>query len=378
MLGSAYPFIEELPPEDGLQLLSAAQPLLSGSDIVFGNLEGTLIDDVSLVRPCPPTSTTCFRFGMPVRYATHLKKAGFTALSLGNNHIHDFDEIGRQLTLRAADEYGFTSFGTVERPSSTQVLDDGTRIGWVGYAPHTGANPPSLSAIRAQVAALKANHDLVFMSMHVGGEGSKAQHITRATEMFLGQNRGDPYAFAHAAIDAGADLVIGHGPHVLRGVELYKGRLIAYSLGNFSTYGRFNLKGPNGLTGILKVTLAKDGEFLHGQFLGMRQERNSADWQRGVTPVPDTTGEAVDLLRALSSEDFPESRLLIDKEGRLIRLDAPPEPATAPPLPPQSRRPATIPTQMPPPQASNWVRVRDGVQSIYTRSRDAFRKLADR
>ncbi len=376
MPGSAFPFSSELPPNDGQNLFNATQSLWGNADIVFGNLEAVLIDDVSLVRDCPPASTSCYRFGTPTRYIQHLKNAGFNVLNSANNHVHDFDTIGRKSTLATVDEAGLTGFGVIERPSTTQVLPNGIRIGWVGYAPHTGANPPSIEAIREQITQLKRNHDYVMMSMHVGAEGSAALRVTRETEMFLGKNRGNPYALAHAAIDAGADLVIGHGPHVLRGLELYKGRLIAYSLGNFSTYGRFNLKGPNGLAGVLQVTLNRDGEFIRGQFTGTRQEKNTEAWRQGVTPTLDNSNEAVNLLRTLSKEDFPESKLIIESDGRLIRPDLPPEPESKD-KPLQQTRLQITPIKVSPAQPpSSWSHVRRSFNSFYVRSRNAIRNLA--
>lgn len=376
MPGSAFPFSSELPPNDGQNLFNATQSLWSNADVVFGNLEAVLIDDVSLVRDCPPASTSCYRFGTPTRYIQNLKKAGFTVLNSANNHVHDFDAIGRKSTLATVDQAGLTGFGVIERPSTTQVLPNGIRIGWVGFAPHTGANPPSVEAIREQITQLKRNHDYVMMSMHVGAEGSAAQHITRETEIFLGQNRGNPYDFAHAAIDAGADLVIGHGPHVLRGLELYKGHLIAYSLGNFSTYGRFNLKGPNGLAGVLQVTLNQDGEFLRGQFTGTRQEKNTEVWQQGTTPSLDNSDEALNLLRTLSKQDFPESKLVIEADGRLTRPDLPPEPVPQETTSPQSRLPASPAKVKVAQNPSSWSNVRRSFNSFYIRSRNVIRNLA--
>lgn len=396
MLGSAYPFVSELPPHDGQQLLKASRPYLK-SDVVFGNLEGVLIDDMSLVRPCPPDSRFCFRFGMPSRYTAHLLDAGFNVLNLANNHMHDFEEAGRLHTVHTLDAAGLVNFGTLERRQATQILADGTRIGWVGFAPHMGVNRPSVERIREQVAELARSHDLVFMSMHVGGEGSNAQRVTRATEMYLEQDRGDPYAFAHAAIDAGADLVIGHGPHVLRGLELYRGRLIAYSLGNFSTYGRFNLKGPNGLTGVLQLQLSQDGEFQQGRFIGMRQDRTGAGWQDGISPELDATGEALQVLRTLSREDFPESPLEFAGDGTIRRSDRrmpepSPEPSSEPappaqpePLPAaepaaqQSRRPAAAPARLHRSAAplSTWQHMRRTLHTYYLRSKHAVRQFAN-
>src|SRR4029079_4437742 len=86
--------------------------------------------------------------------------------------------------------------------------------------------------------------DLVVVTMHAGAEGSDHQHVRPGNECFLGENRGNSVAFAHSVVRAGADLVVGTGPHVLRGMEWYRGRLIAYSLGNFAGYDVFSLGGP--------------------------------------------------------------------------------------------------------------------------------------
>ena len=92
--------------------------------------------------------------------------------------------------------------------------------------------------------------------MHAGAEGSAADHVTGREEYYLGEDRGNPEAFAHMAIDAGASLVIASGPHVLRGMQFYQGHLIAYSLGNFASYGNFATSGDLGMSVILHVTLS--------------------------------------------------------------------------------------------------------------------------
>ncbi len=106
--------------------------------------------------------------------------------------------------------------------------------------------------------------------MHAGAEGTDHTHVRPGTETYLGENRGNVVAFSHAVVDAGADLVIGHGPHVLRGMEWYRGRLIAYSLGNFAGYKVFALGGPLSLSGILRVTLRGDGGFDSGTLVPTR------------------------------------------------------------------------------------------------------------
>src|SRR2546428_6350031 len=101
--------------------------------------------------------------------------------------------------------------------------------------------------------------------MHAGAEGVAYEHVRPGTETFLGENRGNPLAFSHAVIDAGADLVVGSGPHVLRGIEWYRGRLIVYSLGNFGGYGRFVLSGPLATTAIPRVERRGRGAVVAGR-----------------------------------------------------------------------------------------------------------------
>ena len=92
---------------------------------------------------------------------------------------------------------------------------------------------------------------MVVVYMHAGAEGSAAEHVTGHKEYYLGEDRGNPEAFAHLAIDSGASLVIASGPHVLRGMQFYRGHLVAYSLGNFAGYGNFGTGGDLALSAIL-------------------------------------------------------------------------------------------------------------------------------
>ena len=108
------------------------------------------------------------------------------------------------------------------------------------------------------VAGFAATHDIVIVSFHGGAEGADVTHVPFAEEEYYGEPRGDVVWFARGVVDAGADLVIGHGPHVVRGMERYKERLIAYSLGNFATYYGISVAGIKGIAPILTTTL--DGE----------------------------------------------------------------------------------------------------------------------
>jgi poly-gamma-glutamate capsule biosynthesis protein CapA/YwtB (metallophosphatase superfamily) len=167
-----------------------------------------------------------------------------------------------------------------------------------------------LSAARALVKWARAEADVVVVSFHGGGEGPGATRVVKGVERYLGENRGDVTAFAHGVVEAGADLVIGHGPHVLRGLELHRGRLIAYSLGNFATYGRFALGSPLNVGAVLEVELAKDGTFVRGRLLPTVQEG------KGV-PRRDPEARAVTLAAALTAADFPETGVKIAPDGAL-------------------------------------------------------------
>ncbi len=146
--------------------------------------------------------------------------------------------------------------------------------------------------------------------MHAGAEGNASTHVPFGVELHLGEQRGDTRAFAHAVVDAGADLVLGHGPHVLRGLEWYRGRLVAYSLGNFASYRNFALAGPSGVSGILRVSLGGDGSWRGGRLVPVRLVGDG-------TPELDRRDTAVDAIRALSETDFGGRAMQIEPDGAL-------------------------------------------------------------
>ena len=166
------------------------------------------------------------------------------------------------------------------------------------------------------MASVKAEHDIILVSFHGGAEGLDALHIPFANEFYYNEDRGDVVAFAHAVIDAGADLVVGHGPHVPRALELYRGRLIAYSLGNFCTYYGISVVGLKGLAPVLRVTLTDEGEFVEGQIISARQ-------QRTLGPIPDPSNEAARLMKRLTEADFPNTPLIVDELGQISKRELP-------------------------------------------------------
>jgi hypothetical protein len=184
----------------------------------------------------------------------------------------------------------------------------------VGFSTYPWANSMNdLPAVRREIARADRVADVVVVTAHMGAEGSNRQHVRRGTETFLGENRGNPIRFAHAAVDAGADLVVGHGPHVLRGMEWRKGRLIAYSLGNFAGYGVFSLGGPLSASGILRVTLSGDGRFETGLLVPTRLVG------KGV-PALDPAERAHGIVRELSRVDFGRRGVRVSPDGTLRRV----------------------------------------------------------
>jgi poly-gamma-glutamate capsule biosynthesis protein CapA/YwtB (metallophosphatase superfamily) len=297
-----------LPPDGGRSFFSDVQTDLAG-DLVLGNLEGTLSTGGS--SKCGPSSTSCFAFHTPPSYARWLRRAGFTVMNLANNHAFDFGQEGLDQTIAALDRVGLLHTG---RPGEITVQRVGRiRVATVGFAPYPwAASLTDIAGARKLVRAADRVADVVVVTMHAGAEGQDRQHVSRGTERFLGENRGDPVRFAHAVVDAGADLVVGSGPHVLRGMEWYKGRLIAYSLGNFAGYDVFALGGPLSTSGILRVTLDGAGRFETGRLVPTRMVGAGL-------PALDPAEAAHGLVRTLSRADFGARGAKVSPDGLLSR-----------------------------------------------------------
>lgn len=309
MMGSGFPK-PLLPADDAKGSFKAVLAPLRGADLTFGNLEGVLLDEGES-KKCKGGSS-CYAFRMPERYVNHLVDAGFDAVSTANNHSGDFDDKGRMQTAATLKEAGVLFAGFKTHPY-TYFTKDGIKYGICAFAPNNGTvSFHDWVFARKLISELKKQVDIVVVSFHGGGEGAKYQHITRANEFFIGENRGNPYAFARMAIDAGADVVLGSGPHVTRAVDLYKNRFIAYSLGNFCTYGQFNLNGPNGVAPLLELNINKKGEFISAKVTSIKQEKNK---HMSVDP----TGRAFQLLKELTQTDIPEAELVFSTGGMITR-----------------------------------------------------------
>ncbi|MCF7903257.1 MAG: CapA family protein [Candidatus Marinimicrobia bacterium] len=310
MLGTNFPNESYLPP-DGLNLLEPMAGLTRNAHVTVGNLEGTFLDSGGVAKRCDD-STRCYAFRQPTEYARHLADAGFDLLNLANNHSGDFGDPGRSSTIATLDEHGIGYAGYTVWPD-TVVVKDGVRFGFAGFAPNKGTvSLHNLGAVSKRIERLKKRSDVVIVAVHAGAEGDSVIHVPRGIEWYLRENRGDVYKFAHAAVDAGADVVFGSGPHVTRGVELYRDRLIAYSLGNYCTYARFNFSGRGKHGPVLRILIDRQGKFLSGQVFAIKQPGRGG-------PVFDPDGLVIEEMRILSQEDFPDSPLVIDTTGRILR-----------------------------------------------------------
>jgi poly-gamma-glutamate capsule biosynthesis protein CapA/YwtB (metallophosphatase superfamily) len=295
----------ELPPDPSTYLQPVEAALRA--PIVFGNLEGTLTDATD--SKCGTGSTDCFAFENPPAYAQILKAVGFTVINSANNHSHDFGAQGAADTTAALQGAGIVQAGL---PGQIGVVTEGTtKVAFVDFAPYTDTNNLlDFPTAKLLIKQARSEAKIVVVYMHAGAEGSDADHVTGQEEYYVGEDRGNPEAFAHAAIDDGADLVIASGPHVLRGLQEYDGHLIDYSLGNFAGYQNFGTGGDLSLSGILTVTLNSTGTLTSGHFTSLALSSVGQ-------PAVDASGAAAQFVNQLSSADFGSTAVTIGPSGQL-------------------------------------------------------------
>jgi poly-gamma-glutamate capsule biosynthesis protein CapA/YwtB (metallophosphatase superfamily) len=231
--GTAEPVLQELTYDHPFEKVS---PLLKDSHIVIGNLEGPLTNRET------PYSEKAYLFKTPPELvAPALKQAGFTIMNLGNNHIMDFGIEGLKDTMNALDTNHIQYVGAdmnISLARAGKIIEArNQKIGFLSYSltfPKSfwaNSNKPGTAfghehEIKQDIRRMKRDADIIIVSFHWGHE--------KSTEL-----RDYQPLLAHAAIDEGAAMVIGHHPHVLQAVEHYKKGIILYSLGNF-TFGSYS------------------------------------------------------------------------------------------------------------------------------------------
>jgi Bacterial capsule synthesis protein PGA_cap len=305
-----------IPPGGLDRALAPVARDLRASDLTLGNLEGMLsTGGVSKCASLP--GGRCFAFQAPPSYAFALRSLGFDLVNQANNHSMDFGASGRAQTVGALDRAGIAHTGF---PGEiTYLRANGIRVAFVGFAPYAfDANLLDIAGARALVRRARRHAAIVVVMIHAGAEGADQLHTPDGTQFYLGENRGDARAFAHAVIDAGASLVLGSGPHVIRGVERYRGRLIAYSLGNFVGYHTLGGGGVLDDSAILRVTLDPRGRVLTARWIPItlvaglpRPDRTApAPSSSGPSPrrtSPRTTGRSAQT-GCSGSRPWPEGR----------------------------------------------------------------------
>jgi poly-gamma-glutamate capsule biosynthesis protein CapA/YwtB (metallophosphatase superfamily) len=307
IMGSAP---NKLPANDGDGFFDSVRAGLK-SDLVMGNLEQPLTNDTGTSKCGSPPRANCFAFRSPPAYAAHLKDAGFELLNTANNHSKDFGTAGYRNTIAALEGAGLQHTGAEDEITIAEVK--GVKVAVLGFSPYAGANNLNdLGHAREIVAKAKGEADIVVVQAHLGAEGSDKTHVKPGSELFFGENRGDPIKFTHTVIDAGADVVIAHGPHVLRGLQFYRGKLIAYSLGNFAGGGRtLTNTGVLKYGGILRVKLTKAGDWVGGKFL-------STYLSPVGVPTRDSANEqGRKMVAQLSKDDFGDTAAKIGSDGSI-------------------------------------------------------------
>ena len=297
-------------PENKDRLFESVKSQLKGADILFGNFESTMTD-------YPYSSKgggggMLFAFRTPPSYAKIFKDVGFDILNVANNHSYDFNEQGFKDTIKNIDSNGMKSVGKRDQIVYKNVK--GVNFAFIGFSNY-GEVHNSLLELKAGaeiVKKAKQKADIVVISVHAGAEGTGALNVRNKNEFFYGENRGNMVLFSRTMIDAGADLILGHGPHVTRALELYKGKLIAYSLGNFMGYRTLSTAGELGQSLILDVKMTPQGDFVSGKIIPIELD------SRGIPSVDDDF-RSVGLIRRLTRSDFPKTDLTIDDNGQILK-----------------------------------------------------------
>jgi len=294
-----------LPPGGLDDALAPVRALLRRAQVTMGNLEGTL--SVGGRSKCGGIGGgTCFAFQAPPSTAGQLRALGFDVVNMANNHSLDYGYAGREQTISALNQAGIAHDGLPGEITYRRFA--GVRIAFLGFAPYSvDGNLLDIPAAQALVRQARKHASLVVVVIHAGAEGAGAMHTPYGSEYYLGEDRGNPRAFAHAVIDAGASIVLGSGPHVIRGIERYRGRLIAYSLGNFVGYHTLSDAGVLGESAILRVTLGANGHVLAGRWISIHLDEG--------LPRPEPSDASAQLMLTLSHQDFPTDHFNIGPRG---------------------------------------------------------------
>jgi poly-gamma-glutamate capsule biosynthesis protein CapA/YwtB (metallophosphatase superfamily) len=314
-LGSSYGH----PPDRGWPQLASLRGVLGRADLAAVNYEGTF-GSGGPSKCGGVRSATCFAFQAPAANAPTLRRAGIDVVNQANNHAFDFGPPGWSATRDALARAGV---GYTGAPGEVRVLRrNGIRVAFIGFSTYRwSASMSDDAGVRALVRKAARRADIVVAFIHAGAEGAGEVHVPIGREHAFGEDRGDSRRFARVAIDAGADLVLGSGPHVVRGLQIYHDRLIAYSLGNLTGWRNFNTSGTSAFSGLLRVDLTRSGRIRRGEITSLLLDRT------GV-PRVDPARRAERLMRRLSRSDFGADDAWAAHFGQLEPLPGGPFDAT--------------------------------------------------
>lgn len=311
MMGTTYPTIA-LPEKNGTELFLDAKPILSSADLALGNLEGAICDGGKSTKGKGKNS---YSFRMPTSYAPLLSDAGYDYMSMANNHANDFGEEGIESTEAVLQQENILYSGIEGRKESVIMERKGKKIGICAFGHNSYTiKHTNLETVQRIVDSLVAKCDIVIVTFHGGAEGRTKSHLPYGMETYLGENRGSLRDFAHFCIDRGVDIVFGHGPHVVRATEVYKGKFIAYSLGNFCTPYGISLTSISGYAPIIEIKIDNNGDFIEGQIHPMIQTR-------GIGPRTDKSGVVIEQIKQLSEIDIPDSEAKINDSGSITHKE---------------------------------------------------------
>ena len=299
-------------------LVAPLHPLVHGADIVLLNAESAIGDGPIDDAKCTPPRKFCYAMRAPPTAAAALRamadSGAIVVANVANNHVHDAGAAGFLTTLAWLDSAGVRVTGADTEPTLAITAADDT-IAILGFSAWSDPGVRDLETVQRLVARAVARYGRVVVTAHLGAEGKDAQRTVDSLEHFVGEDRGNPVAFAHAAVDGGAMLVIGHGPHVLRAAEWRNGALILYSMGNLINYGPFGLREPMDRGAIVCATLDSVGRPSAVRLLPTFQ------------PVPgrvvvDHTRRARVLVDSLSRLDFPKTGAAVDRSTGAVTVRA--------------------------------------------------------
>lgn len=295
---------------DPMTLFEKVTPILKKPSLMIANLEGVITNNPKPDSRCTIFARNCYTFYNTDTFAQALFASGIDAVNLANNHSYDYQESGFADTIALTKSAGLIPVGMAHTITYTTHHDK--KIALIGFsytAKHNHVDDHEL--VRSLIADAKKQAQIVIVTFHAGKEGIDAKHTPLENEYFFGEDRGAVRQFARVASSAGATLVLGSGPHTIRGIEWYNDTLIAYSVGNFAGYKAFSGNDYNKDAFVLETTFNKDGIIESALVVPIRID------DLGI-PLPHTApAQLFANIETLSKQDFGPTGVTIDDYGRI-------------------------------------------------------------